>query len=142
MVYKFFPHLQIDCHNGGMDFLSSGCGSWLPTPHAGASAVTMVSDQATPVILRLVECHRLGKHRLSLASMIENNDLRQRCERLGSESLQISKASPTSDILLAVNDIVEPYVRSLCGSSDHLSPLSRHQGRSVRRTQRGAGGDL
>lgn len=132
MVYKFFPHLQINCHNGGMDFLSSGCGSWLPTPH----------DQATPVILRLVECHRLGKHRLSLASMIKNNDLRQRCERLDSESLQISKASPTSDILLAVNDIVEPYVRSLCGSSDHLSPLSRHQGRSVRRTQRGAGGDL
>lgn len=48
------------------------------------------------------------------------NSLRQTCDRQGFECLQALEVCPASDILPAVNNNVEPHVRSLCGSSDHL----------------------
>lgn len=137
LVHKFFPHLQINCHNGGMDF-PPFC-LWLLAAHPSCWSVRCQNgeqpgDFNTPAVCRMSTARY---NRPGLASMIKNNESRQGCGRLGSESLQTSKVSPASDILSEVSYNVEPHVRSLCGSSDHLSPLSRHQGRSVRRAQRG-----
>lgn len=84
----------------------------------------MVSDLVTPVLLWFVECQTATNHRTGVVGVMKNNSWRQRCDRLGSENSQTLKYSPASDILSAVNDIVEPHVRSLCGSSGHPRLLS------------------
>lgn len=90
-------------------------------------------DFSTAVVCRMSTTRKNGtEHAGTMKS-----SLRQRCDRQGFESLRALEVFPAFDILSAVNDNVEPHVRSLCGSSDHL--LSRHRGRSVR--HRGAGGD-
>lgn len=60
VVSKFFPNVQINCHNGGTGFLPFHLWLLAAHPRAGASAVKMVGGPATPVLLRFVECQQPG----------------------------------------------------------------------------------
>lgn len=120
----------------GRGFFPSTCGSWLPTLVLERPVSKWWAARRLQYSCGLSNVSSQGQQTRTLHD--KDNGLRQECQRLGSESLQASKVSPASNILPAVSDKVEPYVRSLCGSSDHPSSLSRHQRRSVRGTQRGS----